>query len=493
MNGPRNFRHTYCVPLSVFLIGSLSIALLLWVNRISERLHDDDVLIDAIMDVQIHTATYHLWLEEVLTGNVKIEMKDIVSQVDQGIRLVDAVLSGGETEKRVLHSPLESPEMRTRAEEIRSLLIELKRLGLQRHQETDASGSGSDLEHRFHSVFRESLSEARALENFLERDETENHTIAERIFRVVVAAWAFIIVLTMTGLLNRERQRERAEDELKKANMQLLTQTEELTRHREHLTELVESKTSELSEANRQLQVEASEREQAEVALRASETQLRMLSARLMTAQETERKNISRELHDELGHDLTIMKLRLRSVEKKLQDQADLRDVCVEIIGFIDQTIENVRRLSSDLSPSILEDLGLTAAIRWLVENFNRNFEGTMYLDLEDIDRLFTENGQIMIYRVLQEAVTNIGKHARAGKVSIVIKKTDAQVSFLIQDDGKGFSPLLSPARYPSGKGLGLAIMEERVRMLDGTLDIQSQEGHGTRISFSIPTQEGRQ
>jgi signal transduction histidine kinase len=302
--------------------------------------------------------------------------------------------------------------------------------------------------------------------------------------------WALVVAAAGTALWSLERQRRKSEGDLRKLNEQLLSQAEELKDHRERLTELIDARTAELSGANARLSVEASEREMAEAALKASETQLRMLSARLMSAQETERRNIARELHDELGHSLTIMKLRLKSVERKLQAHADIRDNCDDIIKFIDQTIESVRRLSRDLSPAILEDLGLTAAIHWLMDNFSRNFDGDMELDIEDIDHLFTENSQIMIYRVLQEAVTNIGKHAQAGKVSVVIKKTDARVSFVIQDNGKGFGSPLSLMRDPAGKGLGLAIMEERVRMLNGSLDVQSQEGIGTRIAFSIPLQE---
>jgi signal transduction histidine kinase len=209
-----------------------------------------------------------------------------------------------------------------------------------------------------------------------------------------------------------------------------------------------------------------------------------------MTAQETERKTISRELHDELGHALTIMKLRLRSVERGLQGDAGIKNECEDIIGYIDQTIENVRRLSRDLSPAILEDLGLAAAIRWLVDNFNRNFDGTISLKMDDVDPLFSDDDQIMIYRVLQEALTNVGKHADATDVSVLVLKLEGVVTFSIEDNGRGFNPLRTFGTDVAVKGLGLAIMEERVRMLGGTLEVQSQEGKGTRIAFNVPTRK---
>jgi signal transduction histidine kinase len=478
------------MPAAVFLIGTLAIILLLWVDRINKHLINEADLVDALMDVQIHTATYHLWLEEALTGNVPVTMKDAMPQVDQAIHLVDVILNGGQAERDWIPEPLKDAELRARAENIRSLLITLRRLGLKRHQSTDRSGSGSDLEQQFHAVFKEILGKARQMEDNMEKDEAENEDKYVRLFLGIVIIWASVVVVATAGLWNRERRKKRAEEELLKANEQLFSQTEELREHREHLAELVNDRTAELATANEMLRSEISEREQTEVALKESEGQLRLLSSRLMTAQETERRTISRELHDELGHALTIVKLRLKSIERGVQGHAEIKEDCEDIMAYIDQTIENVRRLSRDLSPSILEDLGLTAALRWLADNFNRTFDGIISSAIDDIDHLFAEDDQIMIYRVLQEVLTNIGKHAQAANVSVVIRKIGGQVSFIIEDDGRGFSPPPSSMRDRAGKGLGLAIMEERVSMLGGVLEIQSKEGRGTRTSFSIPARK---
>jgi signal transduction histidine kinase len=238
----------------------------------------------------------------------------------------------------------------------------------------------------------------------------------------------------------------------------------------------------------RPLLLHITERKRTEEALRESERQIRALSFQILTAQETERRSIARELHDELGHALTLVKLRLRSIERGLRDHGGTREDCEDLMGYVDTVIENVRRLSRDLSPTILHDLGLTAALRWLVDNFSRNFDGIVELDMTDIDRLFPEDARIMIYRVFQEAFTNIGKHAQAKKVSAVVRQSDGGISFFIEDDGKGFTRTQPPGS--AGKGLGLAIMEERVRMLSGSLEIHSREGGGTRLTFSIPLRE---
>jgi signal transduction histidine kinase len=231
------------------------------------------------------------------------------------------------------------------------------------------------------------------------------------------------------------------------------------------------------------------QRKYAEEALRESEKQLRHLSSQLLTAQETERRRISRELHDELGQALTLMKIRLRFIEKELgEEQAVIREECQNILDYINQTIENVRRLSRDLSPSILEDLGLTAALRWLIDSLIKNDSIQVSLDITDINDLFSQDRQIIIYRILQEALTNIGKHAQAKNVSVATQKYDGRVSFCIHDDGKGFDLARAAMKTPPERGLGLAIMDERARMLGGSLEIWSQEGKGTRITLHIPT-----
>ena len=234
------------------------------------------------------------------------------------------------------------------------------------------------------------------------------------------------------------------------------------------------------------------ERKQAEEALKASEQQLRSLSSQLLTAQETERKRISRELHDELGQSLTVMKLRLNFIEKNLQDpQTDLKQECENGVEYIDQVIENIRRLSRDLSPTILEDFGLSAALRWLINNFAKSYTIKVVLNMIDIDSLLPRDSHVVVYRAVQEALTNIGKHSQAQNASVMIREDDSAVLFCIEDDGMGFDEKANGATSPEAKGLGLATMRGRVEMVGGTLHIESEEGKGTRITLSIPIERG--
>ena len=234
------------------------------------------------------------------------------------------------------------------------------------------------------------------------------------------------------------------------------------------------------------------ERRLAEEALRKSERELRFLSSQLLTAQEKERRRLSTELHDELGQALIVLKLKLSSIRGALQtDQAKVKEECDEVIGYISEVTENVRRLSRDLSPSILEDLGLSAAIRWLVGASAKFHKIESSLDMIEIEELFSRESQIIVYRIIQECLTNIAKHANATRLSIIIRRQDGGFFLRVEDNGKGFDVEEALGRDPSKKGMGLAAMYERTRMLEGSLDIWSKEGAGTRITITAPLGDG--
>ncbi|MGA1869592.1 MAG: PAS domain S-box protein [bacterium] len=238
---------------------------------------------------------------------------------------------------------------------------------------------------------------------------------------------------------------------------------------------------------------DVTERKRAEEALRKSEKELHFLSSQLLTAQENERRRLSIEMHDELGQALMVFKLRLRSIREALRkDQKKLKKDCDEMISYLNDVNENVRRLSRDLSPSVLEDLGLSAAIRWLVEGFTKHGNIGCSLDVTRIGDLFSQESQITIYRIIQECLTNIAKHAQATQVSIVISTQNNRVYFRVEDDGKGFNVKEVFDRDPNKKGIGLAAMCERIRMLGGSPDIWSKEGTGTKITFTIPLNSGK-
>ncbi|MDO9530597.1 MAG: sensor histidine kinase, partial [Deltaproteobacteria bacterium] len=231
----------------------------------------------------------------------------------------------------------------------------------------------------------------------------------------------------------------------------------------------------------------------AEEALRESEQRLRFLTSQLLSAQERERKRISMELHDELGQSLAVLKLQIRAIERGLgDDQQDLKEGCLELLLYLDGVIDDVRRLSRDLSPAILEDLGLQSALKYLINEVSKHYTVSQAFKVEELDQLFPAEAQIIIYRIFQECLTNISKHATATEVSISVKEDDGLISLMIEDNGAGFDPTLVLARRATGRGLGLAALHERARMLGGTLDIWSQPGAGTRMTCVIPVDRAR-
>ncbi len=223
--------------------------------------------------------------------------------------------------------------------------------------------------------------------------------------------------------------------------------------------------------------------------LKRSEERLHRLSSDLFSVQENERKRISFELHDELGQSLAALKLQVGSIARRLGevDPAELQLVCDEMRNNINQIIENVRRLARDLSPVVLDDLGLQAAIEYLVNNFAKIYTVAIKYQLTDINHLFNEDSQRIIYRILQEALNNIGKHAQAKHVSLVIKEEDGAVRFTVKDDGRGFNVQKTLDKKDAERGMGLAAMAERVRILGGKINIVSRPGIDTTVTFTAP------
>jgi PAS domain S-box-containing protein len=230
-----------------------------------------------------------------------------------------------------------------------------------------------------------------------------------------------------------------------------------------------------------------SERKRSEDALRESEKNLRYLSFQLLTSQETERKRIAVELHDGLGQALMVSKMRLRAIERSVP-AGEAKKECGDLLKYLDEVIENVRRLSHDLMPSALEDLGLQAALLHFLDEFAKYTGIRLSTDLDDIQALFSPEKQLIIYRIFQESLNNITKHAHATKVSLAMKREPGGVSFRLEDNGEGFDVQKVLASDSRKRGLGLATLEERVRMMGGSLQMWSQIGIGTRISFFIPT-----
>jgi signal transduction histidine kinase len=233
----------------------------------------------------------------------------------------------------------------------------------------------------------------------------------------------------------------------------------------------------------------AIERARMTDALREREQRIAELSGHLLRVQEEERKRISRELHDETGQALMVIRLYLGMMETG-GTAKNIRGKIRETVEVVDRTIEGIRRIIGKLSPLVLQELGLVAAIRKEAKDFARNTGvKARVMFAEDVGRLASGTEQA-IYRVVQEALHNVAKHAQAKNVTVQVERADELVHVLVEDDGVGIQTRSSNSRDHS---FGLAGIKERVTMLGGTSRVISTKGNGTRIEISVPAGEETQ
>lgn len=214
-----------------------------------------------------------------------------------------------------------------------------------------------------------------------------------------------------------------------------------------------------------------------------AETELRELSIQLRTAQEQERKYLSRELHDQVGQMLTGLRMELTGMTRLLADsQSELLPRIARAKSTVEQTLRIVRNIAMLLRPSMLDDLGLTPAIAWLVKEVSRTSGMDITSEVDHSVDSLPDLQRTCIFRVVQEALTNATRHSGARNVDIRLTSSGSWVAGIIIDDGHGFS-----AATPRRKGIGLLGMEERVRELGGTVRITTAPGRGTSVEFRLP------
>jgi signal transduction histidine kinase len=222
--------------------------------------------------------------------------------------------------------------------------------------------------------------------------------------------------------------------------------------------------------------VSEAERKRAEKA----EQELRRLSNQLVRVQEEERKTISRELHDEVGQILTGLRMELGTLSHYEPDE-EFRLRLESVKQLAEEALRSVRNLALLVRPSMLDDLGLEPALHWQAKEFSRRCGVPVSVNIEGNFDNLPEPLRLCLYRAIQEALTNCGKHADASRVTVIVKQDDARVIASIQDDGKGFDALITNG------GLGLLGMTERVRALQGRMSVASEPSRGTLISLELP------
>jgi PAS domain S-box-containing protein len=234
--------------------------------------------------------------------------------------------------------------------------------------------------------------------------------------------------------------------------------------------------------------MDVTERRRAEESLRKSHGELRALSERLRTVREEERARIAREMHDEVGQALTALQMDVAWLEKKLPFSASLSRVKLlaklrSMAELIDATTASVQRIATDLRPGVLDELGLPAAIEWYVREFERR-AGIACRIRSNLDGAALDPERATaVFRILQEALTNVARHAGATEVEVNLSADDERLVLEIKDNGRG----VSEDRIAEGRSLGLLGMRERALSLGGDVSIRGDPSHGTRVILTLP------
>ena len=217
-------------------------------------------------------------------------------------------------------------------------------------------------------------------------------------------------------------------------------------------------------------------------------TQLRAVTARLADAGEMERQRLSRELHDCVGGNLTALNLNLSILQGQLQAQgtASAAVRIEESMRLVEDAVQHIRSVMIELRPPLLDDQGLVASLRWYVDQFSARTSVTSTMQGDDPRRRLPRSVEIGLFRIAQEALTNVAKHAQAREATLLVEETAEQVRLTIADDGVGFDPAtVRPSGEP--QWWGLITMRERAMAIGGSLRVESILGSGTRVIVEVP------
>jgi two-component system sensor histidine kinase UhpB len=218
-----------------------------------------------------------------------------------------------------------------------------------------------------------------------------------------------------------------------------------------------------------------------------SREELRNLSRHLQSVREEESKRIAREIHDEMGQALTALKMDLAWLSRRFtaetEEQDQLREKTRSMTGLIDQTIQLIQKISAELRPGLLDDLGLRPAIEWQVQDFQNRTGIKCKLTADDHDIEMDPDQATAIFRVFQESLTNVARHAEATRLEIILDEKDGWLRLVVRDNGKG----ISETQVYAPDALGFMGMRERLRPFNGKLSVQGAPRKGTTVEISLP------
>lgn len=408
-------------------------------------------MIDASLQIKLKGTTAHLWFEEMLGGERDEDIEIILDILDQADRHAETLLNGKTGLKETI-SPLDDPEFHQDINSVRNKLKEFRDITRKRFEAKAKFETESDINKRYHSIFTVFIQSADKLRAKLDQImEQDLQNFQSKQFLLLMTCLLMALLMGVVFFFF-ERFRKR--------NIKLL-----------HIT-------------NTHLENEIVERKQAEKELSGSREELRNLNNRLQVIREEEKTRISREIHDELGQALTALKFSLSLIEGELSHEKQaFREKIHSMSELVDSTVKSVQRITMELRPQILDVMGLCEAFEWQTEEYQdrTNIQCSLSCNINKID--LDRDRSTALFRILQEALTNVARHSKATHIQISFNKGEGFLVLEIKDNGKG----IDEEQIHSPKSLGLLGIRERVQFFEGEVNIQGIAGKGTTVTAKIP------
>ncbi|MDH5762396.1 MAG: sensor histidine kinase [Nitrospinota bacterium] len=407
-------------------------------------------LINASVEIELNVTMAHLLVEEILNGD-HFEESQVWDNYSRAEWYIQAMLKGNQRGEDII-LPLEDDRMRLIVQDLYKRLHEFQNISRTRLEKKNVSGSGSEIDQKYNRIFAIFLKEAKTVKQTLQHVMTQDLMRFRWTQFALVATSIFLALAVGITLYRLEKLRD--------ADFKRLIETYD------------------------NLENEMEERLRVVRELEESQIELRKLSHRLQSIREDEKTRIAREVHDELGQMLTGLKMELSCFEKDLQANPDcLRDKVQSMSGLVDTTINSVRRIATELRPQILDVCGLMDAIKWQAQDYQNRTGIRCKLDLTESDIKLNKNLSTSLFRVFQEALTNVARHARATHIDIALKIEPGDLIMTIQDNGIG----IDPQKLHNSDSLGLLGIRERINFWHGNLTINGGSKRGTTLKVRIP------
>lgn len=407
-------------------------------------------LINASVEVELNVTMAHLLVEEILNGD-HFEEAQVWENYSRAEWYIQAMLKGGQKGEDVI-LPLEDDQMRLIVQDLNKRLHEFQNISKERLEKKNESGSGSEIDQKYNRIFSGFLKEAKIVKQTLQHVMTLDLQRFRLTHLVLVVTSIFLALAVGITLYRLEKLRGKDFQNLK---------------------ETFENLENEMEERLRVFQE-----------LESSQLQLRKLSHSLQSIREDEKTRIAREVHDELGQMLTGLKMELSCFEKDLQSQPDcLHEKIQSMGGLVDTTINSVRRIATELRPQILDVCGLLDAITWQAQDYQKRTGIKCKLNLEESKIKLDKKLSTSLFRIFQEALTNVARHAKATEIDIDFRCEPEKLLLTIHDNGIG----IDLQKLHNSDSLGILGIRERINFWKGKFTISGKPKLGTTLKIHIP------